>query len=238
MAPQGLAGEPMKLLLIEDDLPLRTLVQEHLISLGFAVDGFGRADEARAAIGLIDYDLMLLDLNLPDGDGAALLQAAHAMTGRHLPVVILTARDALEDRLRLLNAGADDFILKPFDLLELEARLRAVLRRPGMRREQRLVCGDLSFDMVSRTATVAEREIGLSRRESALLEELMRAAERTVVRELLEERLYSFSEPVTPNALEASVSRLRRRLKAAGVSVEIETKRGIGYRLVPTTGAE
>ncbi|MBA3668649.1 MAG: response regulator transcription factor [Sphingomonas sp.] len=222
----------MKLLIVEDDVPLRDLVAEHLETAGYTLDAVGRADEALAALRLSQYDLLLLDLNLPDGSGEHLLTEARMLTRSELPIVIFTARDALNDRLSLLNAGADDFILKPFDLLELEARLRAVLRRPGRRRENRMTCGDLSFDVISRTADVSGRELTLSRREGALLEELLRACERTVVREALEERLYAFREPVTPNALEALVSRLRRRLQAAGGLVAIETIRGIGYRLI------
>lgn len=222
----------MKLLIVEDDAPLRDLVIEHLESTGYTVDGVGRADEALAALRLSEYDLLLLDLNLPDGSGDFLLTEARMLTQSELPIVIFTAREALDDRLAMLNAGADDFILKPFDLLELEARLRAVLRRPGRRRENRLTCGDLSFDLISRSADVGGRELSISRREGALLEELLRACERTVVREALEERLYAFREPVTPNALEALVSRLRRRLVEAEASATIETKRGIGYRLV------
>lgn len=222
----------MKLLIVEDDVALRDLVVEHLEGAGYTVDAVGRADEALAALRLSDYDLLLLDLGLPDGDGDFLLVETRMMTQGALPIVIFTAREALHERLAMLNAGADDFILKPFDLLELEARLRAVLRRPGRRRDNRLSCGDLSFDLVSRTADVSGRELSLSRREGALVEELLRACERTVVREALEERLYAFREPVTPNALEALVSRLRRRLLAAGANVTIKTVRGIGYRLV------
>lgn len=222
----------MKLLVVEDDKALRNLVAEHLKSIGYTVDEFGRADEARAALSTTSYDLILLDLGLPDDTGESLLRHARSPAGEGLPVVICTARDALQDRLDLLNAGADDFVLKPFDLLELEARIRAVLRRPGRRTGRDLRCGDISFDTASRLAKTDRRELNLSRREAALLEELMRANERTVVREALEDRLYAFSEPVTPNALEALVSRLRRRISEADACVQIETKRGIGYRLV------
>ncbi|MDE2577168.1 MAG: response regulator transcription factor [Hyphomicrobiales bacterium] len=222
----------MKLLVIEDDVPLRSLVVEHFTALDFVVDGVGRADEARAALAVSSYDLMLLDLGLPDGTGEALLREVRARTGSSLPVIIFTARDAFEDRIALLNAGADDFVLKPFDLLELEARIRAVLRRPGARERGLLVSGNLSFDIGSRAPSVDGREFSVTKREAALLEELMRAGEHTVVREALEDRLYAFSEPVTPNALEALVSRLRRRLSSVKASVEIETKRGIGYRLI------
>jgi two-component system OmpR family response regulator len=159
-------------------------------------------------------------------------------TGGQLPVVVLTARDAVAERVRLLNLGADDFILKPFDLLELEARIRAVLRRPGARTGRRIACGDIEIEPGTGDVRIGDVSFtAMSRRELALLEELMRAAERTVVREALEERLYSFDEAVTPNALEQTVSRLRRKLAEAGSTVVIETKRGIGYRLTANRAA-
>ena len=221
----------MRILVVEDHGDLREMIADHLGSSGFAVDAVGRADEASTALALTDYDLVLLDLGLPDGDGAVVLREAHRKSGRLLPVVVLTARDAVSDRVRLLNAGADDFILKPFDLLELEARLRAVLRRPGVRTENRLRCGNLSIEPGTGDLYVDGHRVEIARREFALLEELMRACDRTVVREALEDRLYTFNEPVSPNALEKSVSRLRRLLIDAGSSVVLETKRGIGYRL-------
>jgi two-component system, OmpR family, response regulator QseB len=131
-----------------------------------------------------------------------------------------------------LNAGADDYIVKPFDLIELEARLRAVLRRPGTRDSPSLKVGALNFDPASRQASVDGVVLDLARRETDLLEQLLRAAGRTVVKDALEERLYAFGDSVTPNALEATVSRLRKRLTKAAGGVRIETKRGIGYRLV------
>ncbi len=148
----------------------------------------------------------------------------------------MTARDALEDRVRGLDAGADDYIVKPFALAELEARLRAVLRRPGGRDGPVRACGRLLFDVTARAASVDGVPLDLTRREAALLEELLRVGGRVVVKDTLEERLYGFDEPVTPNALEAAVSRLRRRLGEAGAGVRIETKRGIGYRLVAGEG--
>lgn len=227
-----ISGKNMKLLIVEDDSTLRNLVAEHLELRGFAVDAVGRMDEARAAMTSSVFDLLLLDLGLPDGSGEDLLKGVRSAQGSGLPVIIFTARDVFQDRLDLLNAGADDFLLKPFDLLELEARIRAVLRRPGVRQAQILRCGNLSLDLVSRCAVIGNDDLGVSRREAALLEELLRAAERTVVREALEDRLYTFSEPVTPNALEALVSRLRRKIRLTNANIEIETKRGIGYRLV------
>jgi DNA-binding response OmpR family regulator len=139
----------------------------------------------------------------------------------------------LPDRIRGLDAGADDYLVKPFDLLELEARLRAILRRPGGRRGETAGCGRLMFDMNSREASVDGIPLDLHRRELALLEHLLRANGRLVVREALEERIYGLDEAVTPNALEALVSRLRRKLEAGRTGARIETRRGIGYRLVP-----
>ena len=134
--------------------------------------------------------------------------------------------------MRGLNGGADDYLVKPFALVELEARLRAVLRRPGQRTEVVYTCGSLIFDAASRVAAVSDTVLDLSRRELALLEELLRARGRVVIKDVLEERLYGFDEAVTHNALEATVSRLRRSLGECGAGVRIETKRGIGYRLV------
>lgn len=222
----------MRILFVEDNRDLRTLVTRHLAGRGFVVDGVGRVDEAVAAMAASRFDLVLLDLGLPDGDGAHVVAEANRRSGQALPIVILTARGGVAERVRLLDLGADDFILKPFDLLELEARIRAVLRRPGARTGRRISCGDLSIEPGSGDVRVGgASRADFSRRELALLEELMRADERTVVREVLEDRLYSFDEAVTPNALEQTVSRLRRRLAEAGASVVLETKRGIGYRL-------
>jgi len=150
----------------------------------------------------------------------------------HYRKIERAARDSLDDRLLGLNEGADDYLVKPFSLLELEARLRAVLRRPGTREAPKLSCGALLYDPAVREVTVRGQSIEMSRRESDLLEALLRAAGRVVIRDFLEEQLYSFNEPVTPNALEAVVSRLRRRLTSAEAGVRIETRRGIGYRLV------
>jgi DNA-binding response OmpR family regulator len=228
----------MRLLFVEDNDHLRGLVTQHFTTRGFAVDGVASAGDANAAIAGTPYDLVLLDLGLPDGDGSAVVEEALRTSGGHLPIVVLTARDGVDERIRLLNLGADDFILKPFDLLELEARIRAVLRRPGARAGQRLACGDLEIEPGGGDIWVSGiRCVDISRREFALLEELMRAAERTVVREALEDRLYNFDEAVTPNALEQTVSRLRRKLAEAGSSVTVETKRGIGYRLTARRAA-
>ena len=211
---------------------MREMISDHLVERGFTVDAVGRAEDAYAALAVASYDALVLDLGLPDADGMQLLKEARACTVRHLPTLIVTARDALDDRTRGLNTGADDYIVKPFELVELEARLRAVLRRPGVREDIVLSYGPLALDTVSREASVRGVLLDLSRREAALLEELLRAAGRIVVKDTLEDRLYTLDRSVTDNALEATVSRLRKKLAAAHASVRIDTKRGVGYRLL------
>jgi two-component system response regulator QseB len=210
---------------------MREMIAAHLRERGFAVDPVMCGEEALAATAAATYDVVILDLGLPDMDGMAVLQ--HLRGGHHLdlPALILTARDSIEARVSGLDAGADDYILKPFDLAELDARLRAILRRPGTRRGAVYCYGDVSFDPVSRTATIADTDLDLTRREASVLEELIRAAGGIVVKDTLEDRLYGFDDDVSGNALEASVSRLRRKLAAAGSAVRIEARRGIGYRL-------
>ncbi len=222
----------MRVLLVEDHPALREMIAEHLAHRGFAIDPVACAEDARTALAAVSYDGVILDLGLPDGDGMAILRETRARAMGGPPILLVTARDAIEDRVRGLNAGADDYIIKPFDLIELEARLRAVLRRPGTRASPSLRVGVLSFDPVSRQASVNGVALDLARRETDLLEQLLRATGRTVVKDALEERLYSFGEAITPNALEAVVSRLRKRLANAARGVRIEAKRGIGYRLV------
>lgn len=221
----------MRVLLVEDHRAMRDLIAGHLRSRGLAVDAVQRGDEALAATSVVRYDAVILDLGLPDMDGMEVLRRLRSGPGTDPPALILTARDSIKDRVGGLDAGADDYILKPFDLAELDARLRAVLRRPGLRRESVYRHGDLTFDPASRTAGVGEASLDLTRREASVLEELIRAAGRIVVKDALEDRLYGFEDDVSGNALEASVSRLRRKLAAAGSVVGIEATRGIGYRL-------
>ena len=190
-----------------------------------------RGDEALAASAGARYDAIILDLGLPDMDGMEVLARLRRERGSDLPAIILSARDRIDDRISGLDAGADDYIVKPFNLAELEARLRAVLRRPGTRGDPLYAYGDISFDPASRSATVASCPMILTRREACVMEELVRAAGRTVVKDVLEDRVYGFDEVFSGNALEAAISRLRRRLSFAGSLVSIETMRGIGYRL-------
>ena len=224
----------MKVLVVEDHRALRGLLADHLVQASFAVDAAEDGRTAQALLEVGSYDAMILDLGLPDMDGMALLEKRRDTTNADLPCIILTARDALQSRVAGLNAGADDYMLKPFDLQELEARLRAVLRRPGSRMNTLLRCGNLSFEPQARQMSVDGNPevVRLARREAMLLEELLRIAPRIVIKERLEERLYAFNEPVTLNAIEALVSRLRRKLSAGGANSRIDTVRGLGYRLL------
>ena len=198
----------MRLLLVEDSTRLGALLREGLSRDGFAVDWRGDLEGAAEAAASVAYDLILLDPGLPDGDGldwVRTLRRAADLT----PILVLTARGGLEDRVTGLDAGADDYLVKPFELSELAARCRAILRRPGQRISPVLTLGDLAFDVASRQATCGDTPIDLSRREGDLLETLMRRAGSVVTRGALEESLYAFNEPVTPNAVEVAVSRLR-----------------------------
>ena len=219
-----------RVLLVEDRAPMRQLIAAHLRERGFVVDEAGAVAEARDALAVGSYAALVVDLGLPDGDGAELLGGVDSP-----PALVITARDSVGDRVAGLNAGADDYLTKPFDLEELEARLRAILRRPGARREVRLSVGDLVFDTTARQAWAGETPLPLRRRELLLLEALMVAAGRIMVRDALEDQLYGFGTAVTPNALEVSISRLRRALEQAGSQARLETQRGVGYRL--TAGA-
>ena len=226
----------MKILLVEDHGPMRTMIADHLVEQGFAIEATARANDALAAVEGIEYDAIILDLGLPDLDGMEFLRRLRGGSRTDTPVLILTARDSLEDRVNGLNAGADDYVVKPFNLKELEARLRAVLRRPGPRRGRVYAYGTVTFDTVLREARVNETPLDLTRREAALLEELLRSPGHVIPKDSLEDRLYALDDAGSPNALEAAVSRLRKKLLAANAELRIETKRGIGYRLVQGEG--
>ena len=222
----------MRVLLAEDHDELREMLRCHLRQAGFAADGVSRGADALAAVAAASYDVVILDLGLPDLDGMEVLRRMRAGVAASVPILVLTARQSVGDRVEGLDAGADDYLLKPFDMLELDARLRSIIRRTERQRDGVLRFGDLRFDPSSREARVGATPLSLTRRETTLLEELVRGAGHTLVRDALEDRLYGFDDVFTGNALEAAVSRLRRRLALGGSAVAIETIRGIGYRLV------
>jgi len=227
----------MRVLLVEDHRAMRELIVDHLKERGFAVDAVSQGADALAAATAAPTDAVILDLGLPDFDGMEVLTSLRAKLPE-LPAIILTARDSVDDRLRGLNAGADDYIVKPFNLLELEARLRAVLRRSGGRLSTSYSLGGVVFDTVTRDASARGRRIDLTRREAALLEELLRVPGQVITKDRLEDRLYALEDSGSANALEAAVSRLRRKLAGAHASLRIETKWGIGYRLIEVNPVE
>ncbi|WP_446654386.1 response regulator [Blastomonas sp.] len=220
----------MRLLIVEDNGRLAGLIAEGLGRRGFICDTAPDLATAEESLASAAFDAIILDLGLPDGDGLAWLQQQRSLR-QLIPALMLTARGGLEDRIAGLDAGADDYLVKPVDIEELAARVRALLRRPGPRAMNLLESGALRFDPVTREARMEDRVIELSRREADLLELLMRRLGSVVVREAIENALYSFNEPVTPNAVEAIVSRLRRKLEEAGLAGQLHTVRGVGYML-------
>ncbi|WFF40640.1 response regulator transcription factor [Salinicola endophyticus] len=217
----------MHLLVIEDDPLLSRSLGEAMSRAGYGIDALTRVEDAWQALRQRRFDLILLDLGLPDGSGLELL-ARLRDTGDATPVMILTARDGLEDRVRGLDLGADDYLAKPFSISELEARVRALLRRSQQRIDDRLHFACLTLDTHAASVWLAGEPLDLPRREFRLLEALMLNAGRIVARESLEDRLFGF-EAVGANALEVYVSRLRKRLQETPLA--IRTLRGLGYRL-------
>ena len=218
----------MRMLVVEDDPKLGPLMVGNLKRHDFAVDLANTLEDARAYLDTTTYALVLLDLGLPDGDGLSLLKS---MRGKGPPTIVLTGADAVAERIRGLDAGADDYVGKPVVHDELMARVRAVLRRPGSSGTS-LQMGDLEFSMADRTVTLGGGVLNLPRRELAILESLMRSSGRIVTREALEEAIYDYGEEPSSNATEANMSRLRKRLKEGGSTVEIQVVRGLGYMIM------
>jgi len=220
----------MRVLIIEDNARLAGLLARGISKWGFRSDVVGNLRDADQALREAAYDVVILDLGLPDGDGLTWLGKTRAGLDSP-PVLILTARGALGDRVAGLDGGADDYLVKPVDIDELAARLRALLRRPGSRSPPVIRVGAIAFDVAARTARGHDSEIELTRREADLLEVLMRRAGAVVRKSVIADALYRFDEPVTPNAIEAIASRLRQKLAAAGAVDMLSTVRGLGYML-------
>lgn len=219
----------MRVLLVEDHLPLAQALREGLTRASFAVDLAHSAHQALKMANLAKYDLVLLDLGLPDQNGLTALTALRD-DGR-VPVIIMTARDQLSDRLAGLDGGADDYIVKPIEIPELIARCRAVLRRPGERMDAHLTIGPLRLDTVCRSVMHDGVSLALGQREIGVLEELMRAFGRVLPRQKLEQAVYNFDAEITPNALEAAISRVRKALQQINSPMKIITVRGVGWML-------
>jgi DNA-binding response OmpR family regulator len=218
----------MRLLLIEDNERFAALLKRGLTGAGFVVDVLSTAADATAALLAERFEVVILDLGLPDADGLEVL-AEMRRRGDATPVLVLTARGSLKDRVVGLGNGADDYLVKPFALEELVARLRAVLRRPGNLLSVALQLGNLTLDTEARQAFVGDRPIFFSPREIAVLEHLLRRSGRVVGKSLLESNLYGMSQEVGSNAVEVYVHRLRKRLAEIDASVQIHTLRGVGY---------
>lgn len=222
----------MRLLLIEDNRRLGGLIVEGLVRDGFVVDWRDTLEEGLEARGLAPYDLILLDLGLPDGDGLDLVRRLRRDRDS-VPILILTARGGLGDRVAGLDVGADDYLVKPFDIAELSARCRALLRRPGSCLGVVLQAGNVALDTAGRSLQIDGLATTMPPRELALLEHLLRRSGQVVAKSILEEQLYAMDAEVTPNALEAVVSRLRKSLSVGRADVTVRTAHGVGYALMP-----
>ena len=223
----------MRVLLVEDDPVLGAAVRDQIAADGHTVDWVRRLDEAGDCVRTVAYELILLDLMLPDGRGLDFLRARRA-AGDVTPVIILTARDQILDRIAGLNTGADDYLVKPFDLSELSARIGAVARRYAGNPNPLLEVGGLAIDLAARSIHRAGRPVALTAREWALFEALLQRPRMLLSKAQLEERLYSYNDEVESNTIEVYIGRLRKKL---GHDM-IETVRGMGYRLgQPKDGA-
>ncbi|NBW49710.1 MAG: DNA-binding response regulator [Betaproteobacteria bacterium] len=221
----------MRILLAEDDSMLGDGLRAGLRQMGFQVDWVRDGVAAERELRAVDYAAAVLDLGLPGKDGMEVLQALRAARNT-TPVLVLTARDAVPDRIRGLDAGADDYVLKPVDLHELAARLRSLVRRSHGVAQDILQAGALSLDPSARQVTWMDEAVPLSTREFDLLHTLMRSAGRVLSREQLEQQMYSWGLEVESNTIEVHIHHLRRKLQAD----VIQTVRGVGYMLNPKAG--
>lgn len=222
----------MRLLIVEDHPILADGLITALKSADYAVDHAATGEQADHMLAAQHYDAVILDIGLPKLDGYEVLRRMRRK-GSKTPVLMLTARDALEDRVKGLDLGADDYLTKPYDLPELEARVRALIRRGQSGGGANLTHGDLAMDTAGRRVTIKGMPLDLSARELGVLEVLMLRVGRVVSKEQLAEQLYGWGEEVGANAIEVYMHRLRKKLEPAGVNVR--TIRGLGYLLEKTT---
>jgi two-component system response regulator TctD len=218
----------MHILLVEDNEDLGEAIERRLRTAGHAVAWIKDGADVVAAARAEAFDVVALDLSLPNRDGISLI-AELRREGFAAPILVITARSEIDDRVSLLDLGADDYLVKPFDLRELEARLRALIRRAGGQASPTVLVGNLTIDLAGFTAAIDGEPVDLGRREFRLLEILLSARNRVVPKERLMSQLFNLDEDVTINALELHVSRLRRKLETA--DCEIGTVRGVGYVL-------
>jgi DNA-binding response OmpR family regulator len=220
----------MRVLVVEDDDAIRSFLVRGLTEEGFAVDQAADGDEARFKAADPAYDLLVLDLILPGVNGLTVLQELRAQ-GRTVPVLVLTARDAVSDRIRGLDSGADDYLVKPFAFDELLARIRALLRRTQRGYDPVLKVGWLTLDRLSRVVQAAGRRIELSAREFAVLEYFMQHPGEVLSRTRIYEHVWNEQLDILSNVIDVHINGIRRKLDRAGVTGMIKTVRGAGYRL-------
>jgi DNA-binding response OmpR family regulator len=220
----------MRLLLVEDDARIARFVARGLQEQSYAVDVVANGDDALYQVEINDYDLVMLDVMIPGTDGFAVCRSIRAL-GKHMPILMLTARDAVDDRITGLDSGADDYLTKPFEFGELLARLRALLRRPRELLPSRIIVGDLELDTASQSASRGNRSISLTAKEYALLEFLARNANRVVGRSEIAEHVWDESFDPFSNLIEVYVNRLRRKLGDEDGKPLLQTRRGSGYIL-------
>jgi DNA-binding response OmpR family regulator len=218
----------MRLLIVEDNIELSRLVAAGLVAAGYETDVVGSVGEAREAVRSVSYAAMILDLNLPDGDGLSILIELRRRMDP-LPVLVLTARDGLQDRVNGLRNGADDYLAKPFAVVELVARLEAILRRPGQLLGSSLNLANLVYDTESRQVFIDGVPRIFSARETSVLEILLRRQGRVVPKKNVEDHIFGLTSDVASNAVEVYVSRLRKQLGEYGAKILIHTIRGVGY---------
>jgi DNA-binding response OmpR family regulator len=218
----------MRLLVVEDNEQLAELLTKGLQTAGYETDVLSSLEEASTVLRTTFYAALILDLGLPDGDGLALLREIRHRDNP-IPVLVLTARGGLHDRVQGLRSGADDYLVKPFALEELVARLEAQLRRPGHLLGSSLRIANLEFDTRNRQASIDNQPQVLSARETAVLELLMRSKGRVVSKKQVEDHIFGHSGDVASNAIEVYVHRLRRQLSEKGARVKVQTIRGVGY---------
>jgi DNA-binding response OmpR family regulator len=221
----------MRLLVVDDDRGLRDVLRRALALVGYDVHLAQGGADALSEVATAVPDAVVLDVGLPDIDGLEVCRLLRR-EGNRVPVLMLTARDAVSDRIDGLDAGADDYLIKPFAMSEVVARIKALLRRPEGALGATLKSGNIAFDTIGRDLRIGETVLVLPRRESAILEHLMRRAGRVVPKTVLEEKLYGIDDELGSNAIPVHVHHLRRKLMDRGATVEIHTVRGVGYLLV------